>query len=176
MSESTQNNEADLAADYIEELLDIADLDGDIELGEKNGHPYVSIISQDPKNLENLVGDDGETLLALQYLSRLSVSEQKEETATLLLDINNWRENRVKELESIASSAIERVNEGEDEVHLKPMNSFERKVIHDYVSNNGAFSHSDKFGRFRHIVITKEEVKVDSSESATESESEKEDK
>lgn len=151
-------NEADLAADYIEELLDIADLDGDIELGELNGRPYVSIASDNPEKLETLVGKDGETLLALQHLTRLSVGEQNETPASLLLDINGWRSVRVKQLEDIAKDAIDKVNSGEDTVHLASMNSFERKTVHDFVSSNGAFSHSEGFGRNRHIVVTKDEV------------------
>jgi spoIIIJ-associated protein len=152
-------NEADLAADYIEELLDIADLDGDIELGEKNGRPYVSVVSEDKDALEPIVGEDGEVLLALQYLARLSVGEQNESPASLLLDINGWRDKRIEQLQQIAQEAIDKVKGREDQIDLDSMNAFERKTIHDYVGENGGFSHSEGFGKGRHIVITATEVK-----------------
>jgi spoIIIJ-associated protein len=163
MNNEILNTEADLAADYIEGVLDIADIDGDIELSVKNDHAIVSIQSQDAKSLDALVGENGETLLALQELARLSVNEQLQSRSTLLLDINNWREKRVQEIQKLAQEAIDKLTEQED-VHLSKMNSFERKVAHDYISENGAFSHSEGANKERHIVVTKEAVEETSSE------------
>lgn len=157
MNNEILNTEADLAADYIEGVLDIADIEGDIELAVKNDHPIVSIVSDNPKNLDILVGEKGETLLALQELARLSVNEQLQSRSTLLLDINKWREQRVAEIQQLAQEAVDKLSK-EETVSLGKMNSFERKVAHDFISEKGAFSHSEGVGKERHVIVTKEAV------------------
>jgi spoIIIJ-associated protein len=152
--------EADLAADYIEGLLDIADIDGDIEIGVNNGRPLVKVVSENAEALRTLIGDDGEVLLALQELARLSVNEQTNNRTALLIDIDNWRDQRVAELKEVANEAIEQLK-SEETVDLKSMNSFERKMIHDIISEAGYYSHSEGEGRTRHIVVTREDTKVE---------------
>jgi spoIIIJ-associated protein len=156
------NTEADLAADYIEELLDIADLDGDIEMSIKNDRAIIELVAKDDKKIQDLIGENGEGLLALQELARLSVNEQLEGYSNLLLDINNWREKRVAELVELAKTTAEEALETKEPVALGTMNSFERKTIHDAIKDTGAFSHSEGAGKDRHIVVTAEEVTEDS--------------
>ncbi|MDR1861464.1 MAG: single-stranded DNA-binding protein [Candidatus Ancillula sp.] len=148
--------QAELGADYIEELLDIADIDGDIETGAKNDRPYISIVSENQDDLKKLTGEDGEVLLALQNLTRLTVGEEYNEKTGLLLDINGWREERLKNIISLADDAIAKA-ETEGAVELPGMNSFERKTVHDYVSEKGFFSKSEGIGKERHIVVLKEQ-------------------
>lgn len=133
--------ESDIAADFLEELLDIADLDGDIDMVVENDRAEVSIVGGD---LDRLVGRDGEVLDALQELTRLAVLTETGERSRLMLDVGGHREARKTELQQVAGDAIERVKESGEAVELDPMNAFERKVIHDAVKDAGL--HSDSAG------------------------------
>ena len=101
--------EGELAADYLEELLDIADLDGDIEIDVENGRASVEIVADDPEALDRLVGEDGEVLDALQELTRLAVQTETGERSRLMLDIAGFRAERKEELQDITREAIARV-------------------------------------------------------------------
>ena len=101
--------EGEIAADYLEELLDIADLDGDIEIDVENGRASVEIVADDPDALDRLVGDDGEVLDALQELTRLAVQTETGERSRLMLDIAGFRAERKEELQDITREAIARV-------------------------------------------------------------------
>ena len=96
--------EGELAADYLEELLDIADLDGDIEIDVENGRASVEIVADDPEALERLVGEDGEVLDALQELTRLAVQTETGERSRLMLDIAGFRAERKEELQDAPSA------------------------------------------------------------------------
>ncbi len=148
--------EGDIAADYLEELLDIADIDGDIDIEVRNGRTYLSVITEDEDNeeLEALVGAHGEVLDSLQELVRLSVLAATGERSRLILDIDDYRANRIKRLVQMAQGAIDRVKETEEEVHLEPLGAYERKLVHDLVAENGLVSESEGEGSSRHIVIS----------------------
>ena len=147
--------EGDLAADYLEELLDICDLDGDIEIDIDNGRALVEVVSDsdNPYGLQKLVGKDGEVIDALQELMRISVQISTGERSRLMLDIANFRKNRRIELSKIADEAVTSVlAKGEPEV-LPPMNPFERKICHDVVAKAGLISNSNGIEPNRYIVI-----------------------
>ena len=115
-SASRLEEEGDVAADYLEELLDIADIDGDIDIEVRNGRTYISIVAEEETaGLESLVGKDGEVLEALQELTRLAVLSATENRSRLVLDINGYRSERAGELQKIAEDAVASVKEsGED--------------------------------------------------------------
>lgn len=144
-------NEGDLVADYLEELLDIADLDGDIENSVDNDRPRVIIDTED----ETLVGSEGEVLEALQDLSRLVVMTETGQRSRLMLDIAGHREKRRLELVALAKDAIADVLETEEAARLAPMNAYERKVVHDEVTAAGLHSESEGEPPHRRVVITK---------------------
>lgn len=148
-------DEGDIAADYLEELLDIADIDGDIDIEVRNGRTYLSVVTEDGNNTElaALVGEDGEVLDALQELVRLSVLAATGQRTRLILDIAEHRAGRQKALVDMAETAIARVKETGDEVHLEPLGSYERKLVHDIVAAHGLYSESQGTGPDRHIVI-----------------------
>ena len=123
------DEEGDIAADYLEELLDIADLDGDIDTYVESGRAHVSIVTDS----QTLVGKDGKVLEALQELSRLAVMTEVGHRSRLMLDIAGYRESRRKELVALATEAIQSVKETGEPAHLAPMNPFERKIVHDAV-------------------------------------------
>lgn len=150
------DEEGDIAADYLEELLDIADIDGDIDIEVRNGRTYISIVSDDDDNagLRSLVGRDGEVLEALQELVRLSVLAATDNRSRLVLDITGYRRQRGTELQSIAESAVERARETGEPVALAPMSSYERKIVHDVVAELGLSSESEGEGAARHIVVS----------------------
>lgn len=155
-SAETVEDEGDVAADYLEELLDIADIDGDIDIEVRSGRTYISIVSEgdDAQGLQSLVGQDGEVLEALQELARLSVLTSTGTRSRLVLDIDGFRDTRTKELRVIAEKAVAKVKETGEEVALAPMSAYERKIVHDIVADLGMISESEGEGSRRHIVVS----------------------
>ena len=152
---SRLEEEGDVAADYLEELLDIADIDGDIDIEVRNGRTYISIVAEEEgSGLENLVGRDGEVLEALQELTRLAVLSATENRSRLVLDINGYRADRAGDLQQIAEDAIASVKETGGVVALAPMSAYERKIVHDAVAELGFVSESEGEGADRHIVVS----------------------
>jgi spoIIIJ-associated protein len=148
-AENPLDLEAEIAADYLEELLDIADLDGDIDTYIEGDRAYVSIVSE--SNV--LVGPDGTVLDALQELTRLAIMTETGERSRLMLDVAGYRERRRKELEALAANAVGEAKESHEPVPLAPMNPFERKVIHDAVAAAGLTSESEGEEPDRHVVV-----------------------
>lgn len=144
-------HEGDLVADYLEELLDIADLDGDIENLVENARAHVIIDTDD----ERLVGRNGEVLDALQELSRLVVMTETGQRSRLTLDIAGYREKRRLELVALAKDAIADVMESGEPARLAPMNAYERKMVHDEVAAAGLHSESEGEPPHRRVVVTK---------------------
>lgn len=154
-SASRLEEEGDVAADYLEELLDIADIDGDIDIEVRNGRTYISIVAEEEAaGLENLVGKDGEVLEALQELTRLAVLSATESRSRLVLDINGYRSERAGELQKLAEDAVESVKTSGEAFALAPMSAYERKIVHDAVAELGLLSESEGEGADRHIVVS----------------------
>jgi spoIIIJ-associated protein len=143
-------NESDIAADYLEELLDIADLDGDIDMDIDGDRAAVSIVGAD---LSHLVGPDGKVLEALQELTRLAVYRETGERSRLMLDVSNYRADRRKELEEVGRRAVDEVKGSGEPVRLEPMTPFERKVVHDAVAALGLTSESEGEEPNRRVVV-----------------------
>ena len=148
-SENPLDFEAEIAADYLEELLDIADLDGDIDTYIEGDRAHVSIISESIV----LVGADGEVLDTLQELTRLAVMTETGERSRLMLDVAGYRERRRKELMALAADAVGEAKESNEPVPLAPMNPFERKVVHDAVAAAGLTSESEGEEPDRHVIV-----------------------
>jgi spoIIIJ-associated protein len=142
--------EGDIAADYLEELLDIADLDGDLDMDVEGDRAAVSIIGAD---LSQLVGKDGEVLEALQELTRLAVYRETGERSRLMLDVSGHRANRRSVLEEQATEIVAQVKESGEQAVLEPMSPFERKVVHDIVSAAGLKSESEGAEPRRYVVV-----------------------
>ena len=145
-------DEGELAADYLESLLDIADLDGDIEIEVRQERTYVTVGSPDTNDLGGLSPPD--VVAALQDLTRLAVQQKTGEFARLVLDVAGSREARVRELEKLVTVAVEKIEGGAKSAALPPMSSYERKLVHDMVSERGLVSGSEGEGKDRHTVIT----------------------
>ena len=148
--------EGDIAADYLEELLDIADLDGDIDIEVRNGRTYISIVGEgaEDESLKELIGREGEGLEALQELARLAVLSATGNRSRLVLDIAGYRDGRAGELKKIAEEAVAAARESRHDVALKPMSAYERKLVHDAVADLGLQSESEGEGGRRHIVVS----------------------
>jgi spoIIIJ-associated protein len=147
---SLLEQEGEIAADYLEGLLDIADLDGDIDMDVENDRATVSIVGAD---LSQLVGKKGEVLDAIQELTRLAVTRETGERSRLMLDISGHRAGVKAKLIEVAKEAVAKAIETGEEVELKPMNAFERKVVHDAVGETGASSVSKGEEPKRRIVV-----------------------
>ncbi len=148
-SENPLETEAEVAADYLEELLDIADLDGDIDTFIEGDRAHVSIVSES----QVLVGPDGAVLDALQELTRLAVMTETGNRSRLMLDVAGYRDTRRSQLLEVAGEAVERVRSGGGRVALDPMNPFERKIVHDAVAAAGLVSESEGEEPRRHVVV-----------------------
>jgi spoIIIJ-associated protein len=146
--------QSEIAADYVEGLLDVLDMDGDIDELIANGRPVVEVVGG---RLQSLVGPRGATLEALQDLARLAVYRRTGSPSRLLLDIGGYRATRRNELAAVARNAIERVREHGEPVRLEPMSAFERKCVHDVVnSTEGVVSESQGEEPNRRIMVRPE--------------------
>ncbi|WP_328463999.1 single-stranded DNA-binding protein [Actinoplanes sp. NBC_00393] len=143
--------QSEIAADYVEGLLDILDYDGDIDELVSAGRPMVEVVGG---RLQPLVGQRGATLEALQELTRLAIFRATGSPSRLLLDIGGYRAARRKELAAVARNAVEKVKEHGDAVRLEPMSAFERKCVHDVVNAiPGVQSESEGVEPNRRIVV-----------------------
>ncbi|WP_375477867.1 protein jag [uncultured Jatrophihabitans sp.] len=143
--------EGDIAADYLERLLDIADYDGDIDLDVENDRAIVAIVGGD---LDALIGQRGETLDALQELTRLAVQQRTGMRSRLMLDVSGHRQIRRAELQTLATDTAAAVLSGGSPVRLTPMNPFERKVVHDAIAViDGVTSESEGEEPQRRVVV-----------------------
>lgn len=143
-------NEGDIAADYLEELLDIADLDGDLDMDVEGDRAAVSIVGAE---LSQLVGGKGEVLEALQELTRLAVYRETGERSRLMLDISGYRARQREELVKVAEKAVAEAKETGAPVSLRAMSPFERKVVHDAVASAGLNSESEGVEPRRYVVV-----------------------
>jgi spoIIIJ-associated protein len=142
--------EGEIAADYIEGLLDIADLDGDIDMDVEGDRAVVSVVGA---TLDELVGDDGEVLEALQELTRLAVHRKTGTRARLMLDVGGFRAQRRTELAELGRSVAEEVSGTGEPKKLRAMSPFERKIIHDAVALAGLRSESEGEEPNRRVVV-----------------------
>ena len=145
--------EGEIAADYLEELLDIADLDGDLDMDVEGDRASVSIVGGD---LSMLVGRNGEVLEALQELTRLAVYRETGERSRLMLDIGGHRADKRSRLEKLAAETVASVRETGERQSLSPMSPFERKVVHDAVAAAGLSSESEGEEPRRYVVVLPE--------------------
>jgi spoIIIJ-associated protein len=148
--DDTLEEEGDIAADYIEGLLDIADLDGDIDMDVEGDRAVVSVVGA---TLDELVGDDGEVLEALQELTRLAVHRKTGSRARLMLDVGGFRVRRRAELAELGRSVAAEVSRTGEPKKLRPMSPFERKIIHDAIAVAGLRSESEGEEPNRRVVV-----------------------
>jgi spoIIIJ-associated protein len=147
---SSLEEEGEVAADYIEGLLDIADLDGDIDMDVEGDRAVVSVVGA---TLDELVGDDGEVLEALQELTRLAVHRRTGTRARLMLDVGGFRAQRRTELAELGRSVAEEVSRTGEPQKLRAMSPFERKIIHDAIALAGLRSESEGEEPNRRVVV-----------------------
>ncbi|MCX5391866.1 R3H domain-containing nucleic acid-binding protein [Streptomyces sp. NPDC006482] len=146
--------EGEIAADYLEGLLDIADLDGDIDMDVEADRAAVSIVSDSSsRDLQKLVGRDGEVLEALQELTRLAVHRETGDRSRLMLDIAGFRAQKRTELAELGAKAADEVKSTGQPVKLDPMTPFERKVVHDAIAAAGLRSESEGEEPERFVVV-----------------------
>lgn len=151
---SRLEQEGEIAADYLEGLLDIADLDGDIDMDVEADRAAVSIVSDgSTRDLQKLVGRDGDVLEALQELTRLAVHRETGDRSRLMLDIAGYRARKREELAELGVKAAEDAKGRGEPVKLRPMTPFERKVVHDAVKAAGLRSESEGEEPERCVVV-----------------------
>lgn len=149
-SDAELEREGDVAADFLEGLLDIADIDGDLTLDVRQGRAYVSVESDDA-SLRVISHPD--TVQALQELTRLAVQNETGTFSRLILDVGGSRDVRRRQLETLVDAALAKLEEGASQASLPSMSSYERKLIHDIAADRGLVSESYGEGPDRHTVI-----------------------
>jgi spoIIIJ-associated protein len=152
-TENELEKEGEIAADFIEEFLDLADLDGDLEIEFKQERVYLTVDSEGESNLGKV--SDPETVNAIQEITRLAVQSKTGEMSRLILDIAGSRDAKAKQLKDLVEKTLAKLEESDKDQHLKPMSSYDRKLVHDMVAEAGMVSESEGQGRDRHIVIRK---------------------
>jgi len=150
-TENELEKEGEIAADFIEEFLDLADLDGDLEIEFKQERVYLTVDSEGESNLGKV--SDPETVNAIQEITRLAVQSKTGEMSRLILDIAGSRDAKANQLKDLVEKTIAKLEETDKDQHLKPMSSYDRKLVHDMVAEAGMVSESEGQGRDRHIVI-----------------------
>jgi spoIIIJ-associated protein len=151
---SLLEREGEVAADFLEQLLDIADMDGDIDVDVDGDRAAVAIVdSEEGRVSRRLVGTDGKVLEALQELTRLAVQSATGERSRLMLDVAGYRAERRAAVVTVAQAAIATVKSSGEKVAMDPMTAFERKVVHDEVLAAGLVSESEGMEPQRHVVI-----------------------
>lgn len=145
-------HEGDIAADFLEGLLDIADIDGDLNLDVRQGRAYVSVEAEGD-GLALLSAPD--TVQALQELTRLAVQSSTGSFSRLILDIGGSRDTRRRQLASLVDAAAAKLDDGAGQASLPAMSSYERKLVHDIAAERGLVSESYGDGADRHTVITR---------------------
>ena len=154
-----QNTEVDLekegeiAADFIEEFLDLADLDGDLEIELRQERVYLTVSSEGESNLGKF--SDPDVVQSLQEITRLAVQNKTGQMSRLILDIGGSREAKTEQLRQQVERAVAKLEESDRDQHLKPMSSYDRKLVHDMVAEAGMVSESEGAGKDRHVVIRK---------------------
>lgn len=143
-------HEGDVAADFLEELLDIADIDGDLNLDVRQGRAYVSV---DAEGEDISVLADPDTVQALQEITRLAVQSKTGSFSRLILDVGGSRDARRRQLETLVDAAVVKLDEGASQASLPSMSSYERKLVHDIVADRDLVSESYGDGADRHTVI-----------------------
>ena len=152
-TENELEKEGEIAADFIEEFLDLADLDGDLEIEFKQERVYLTVDSEGESNLGKV--SDPETVNAIQEITRLAVQSKTGEMSRLILDIAGSRDAKAKQLKDLVEKTLAKLEETDKEQHLKPMSPYDRKLVPDMVAEAGMVSESEGQGRDRHIVIRK---------------------
>jgi spoIIIJ-associated protein len=142
--------EGEVAADYLEELLDIFDLDGDINIDVRQGRAYLEVTADEQSNLRLVSHPD--TVEALQELTRIAVQTKTQSFSRLIIDIAGSRQVRLDALTKLVNKAIDKVKDTNAPVALKPMSSYDRKISHDLIAEAGLISQSEGEGKERHIV------------------------
>ena len=142
--------EGEVAADYLEELLDIFDLDGDINIDVRQGRAYLEVTADQESNLRLI--SEPETVEALQELTRIAVQTKTQSFSRLILDIAGSRQAKVDALTKVVNRVIDKVKDTNAPVAMKPMSSYERKIAHDLIGEAGLISESEGEGKERHIV------------------------
>ena len=143
--------EGDVAGDYLERLLDILDVDGDIDLDVEGDRASVAIVGG---QLDDLIGQEGQVLEALQELTRLAVAQSTGVRSRLMLDVGEYRARRRADLTRLAGETARRVSSSGQPERLAPMNPFERKVVHDVIASAaGVHSESEGEEPNRRVVV-----------------------
>ena len=145
-----QVDEGEIAADYIEGLLDIADLDGDIEIEQSETRTTI-VVGESGDDFGQL--SRPEVVAALQELTRLAVQQQTGEFSRLVLDVAGSRDARAEQLQRVVDAAAAKIADGGERVALEPMSSYERKLVHDLVREHGLTSESEGEEPRRHVVV-----------------------
>jgi spoIIIJ-associated protein len=146
--------QADAVADFLEELLAKMDIDAIAEPNPHEGHMYVDILDGVEEDMSLLIGRHGQTLDAIQELTRMVIGRRLDQRVRVIVDVEDYRKRREARLAERARELAERVRDEGTEEELDPMNSYERKLVHDAVADiDGVETESRGVDPERYVVI-----------------------
>ncbi|MDR3128049.1 MAG: hypothetical protein LBT99_01805 [Bifidobacteriaceae bacterium] len=152
------NREADIAADFVEGILDSLNLDGDIEMVIRNNRVAIEIVTDSKETINRLAGQDYKALVALQTLTRAAVRKHTQKITKLIVDVAGIRRKHDETTLDQAKIALQNALDNGQEVQMKPMNSYKRKLVHDYIKEQGYVTRSRGAEPYRKLVIFPEKI------------------
>jgi spoIIIJ-associated protein len=135
------NEQADVGAGFLEGLLERLGLEADVEPALRDGTMYLDVLGvvgddeeQSDDDMALLIGRHGQTLDAIQELTRMVVAQRTGLRPRVIVDVEDYRKRQRARLVAQAKDVARRVVRTGSEEELEPMNSFERKIVHDAVA------------------------------------------
>jgi len=149
---------ADAAAEFVNGVLSAMRLSSRAEAEERDGEIVLDIEGQDSGAA---IGYRGEVLDAIQFLTRTYINQEKNSSAKIVVDCENYRAKRRDTLVALANRLAEKAYRTRRKVSLEPMNPFERRIIHSALADSEiAETHSEGEDAARHIVIVPKGVEL----------------
>ena len=137
-------------------LVDIASFLGiplEVKISKANEERMLFILEADDE--ETLAGREGEVLEALQHLVRLAIAKRFKQNLKLLLDVDNFRENRKRAIIVMAKKLADKARRAGKPIMTKPLNPYERRIIHTlFKSSRGISTSSEGDGHTKRVIIS----------------------
>jgi spoIIIJ-associated protein len=146
VSEDDLEEQGEVAAEFLEGLLARMGLTADVEPTFEDGTMYVDVLGEGPddEDMGLLIGRHGQTLEALQELTRVAVGQRTGLRARIVVDVEDYKRRQRSRLEAKAREVAKRVSRSGREEELEPMSPFDRKLVHDAVATIGGVTSASR--------------------------------
>jgi spoIIIJ-associated protein len=146
-----EDSPEDFGKKFLSELAGMFGISTEIKVSSQTGRILFTIEASDE---ETLLGKDGQVVEALQHLLRLAMAKRYKQNLRLLVDVNGFRERRKKTIVGMAKRLADRVKKDGRPQKTKPMNPYERRIIHTLFKNNNRITtYSEGDGHTKKVII-----------------------